>query len=164
MNCDAAQDSLLLEMAGELETHERKALEQHLVQCAVCTKLADELDRTQDLVHKAIRTSVQAPENLNFRVMEAVRRLPKQRTTRLLLQNAFPRHPRLAPAFAALACLFAGYLLGFWHAHHTWNHRVRAGNVLQNLNWNNEEIARIRRAKVRNFPAYPFRRPKPRKA
>ncbi|HLK57512.1 MAG TPA: zf-HC2 domain-containing protein [Chthonomonadaceae bacterium] len=149
MNCDEVQDRILLDLEGELKPQERREVERHKAECAVCREAAIELAGLQRVAVKALRTQLQAPETIDTRVLSALRTRPPLRLlwARLLPKGA--RRWRLAPTLIALCLLISGYGVGYWNAS---RHYQPAGDHLRFVPTVLPDVEPVVRIKHPRFP------------
>ncbi|MBI3911282.1 MAG: zf-HC2 domain-containing protein [Armatimonadetes bacterium] len=116
MRCARVQERLPLYAAREMAPAEAAAISSHLLTCARCAALAEDLAAADELIADALRTAVEAPPTLAIRVMESLRQLaPVRRPWRALIPPSAMRR-RLALGALAISLLVSGYFAGQWHA------------------------------------------------
>ncbi len=105
MNCQQAEQWLLLKDAGELPARNRLRLEDHLDGCASCRSYQDDLERVTAVVRRSLPAGAPAERALAAILETACTRKPVQR---------IPKWIRLVwrPALAAAALLML--CLGGW--------------------------------------------------
>jgi anti-sigma factor RsiW len=113
MNCRRTRESLPLYLAEELSPQAREAIRRHLSACSACRDEAEQFAAAEELARAAFREEVAVPEDLDDRVMRAVRALPPSRQS--WLARWFGPGASLAPIAAAglaLLLMAIGWQLG----------------------------------------------------
>lgn len=114
VTCRWVQDRLLLYLAGEIDPRLAAKLCRHLERCGRCTRVAEELAETQEVLGNALEQAIATPATLHERVMDALRALPAPAPGLSVPTRSFSTARWGWPAFASagLCLLAAGFLLG----------------------------------------------------
>ena len=127
IDCEWVQEHILLYGTEDLAPQDAKLVRHHLSECADCATAAQNLVDTSELVQSALQTTLEAPPNLETRVMASLRAAPQQLARKTPSRSPFlsrlssffnsqRRAPRLAMAAAALLIAVTGYSIGLQRA------------------------------------------------